>query len=150
MRENRWVFKARLKQSDEFIVMLGCRMRTFAIELGSVNGFIVMLGCRMRTFAIELGSVNGFIVMLGCRMRTFAVELGSAMMRNFMNFNLFCIWIEHTTPLLRMLHWLWIPSRIAYKIDSLCHIALTTAYPKYLSEMLNVYKPAFLVGSKYP
>ena len=49
---------------------------------------------------------------------------------------------EHTTPLLRMLHWLPIPSRIAYKIDSLCHTALTTAYPKYLSELLNVYTPA--------
>ena len=48
----------------------------------------------------------------------------------------------HTTPLLRMLHWLPIPSRIAYKIDSLCHTALTTAYPKYLSELLNVYTPA--------
>ena len=49
---------------------------------------------------------------------------------------------EHTTPLLRMLHWLPIPSRIAYKIDSVCHTALTTAYPKYLSELLNVYTPA--------
>ena len=49
---------------------------------------------------------------------------------------------EHTTPLLRMLHWLPIPSRIAYKIDSLCHTTLTTAYPKYLSELLNVYTPA--------
>ena len=49
---------------------------------------------------------------------------------------------EHTTPLLRMLHWLPIPSRIVYKIDSLCHTALTTAYPKYLSELLNVYTPA--------
>ena len=49
---------------------------------------------------------------------------------------------EHTTPLLRMLHWLPIPSRIAYKIESLCHTALTTAYPKYLSELLNVYTPA--------
>ena len=49
---------------------------------------------------------------------------------------------EHTTLLLRMLHWLPIPSRIAYKIDSLCHTALTTAYPKYLSELLNVYTPA--------
>ena len=49
---------------------------------------------------------------------------------------------EHTTPLLRMLHWLPISSRIAYKIDSLCHTALTTAYPKYLSELLNVYTPA--------
>ena len=49
---------------------------------------------------------------------------------------------EHTTPLLRMLHWLPIPSRIAYKIDSLCHTALTTASPKYLSELLNVYTSA--------
>ena len=49
---------------------------------------------------------------------------------------------EHTTPLLGMLHWLPIPSRIAYKTDSLCHPALTTAYPKYLSELLNVYTPA--------
>ena len=32
-------------------------------------------------------------------------------------------------------------NRIAYKIDSLCHTALTTAYPKYLSELLNVYTP---------
>ena len=47
--------------------------------------------------------------------------------------------IEHTTPLLRMLHWLPIPSRIGYKTDS---TALTTAYPKYLSELLNVYTPA--------
>ena len=46
---------------------------------------------------------------------------------------------ERTTPLLRMLHWLPIPSRIGYKIDSMCHTALTTAYPKYLSELLNVY-----------
>ena len=49
---------------------------------------------------------------------------------------------EHTKPLLRMLHWLPKPSRIAYKIDSLCHTALTIAYPKYLSEILNVYTPA--------
>ena len=49
---------------------------------------------------------------------------------------------EHTTPLLKMLHWLPITSRIAYKIDSLCHPVLTTANPKYLSELLNVYTPA--------
>ena len=49
---------------------------------------------------------------------------------------------EHTTPFLRMLHWLPIPSRIAYKTDLLCHTALTTAYPKYQSELLNVYTPA--------
>ena len=48
---------------------------------------------------------------------------------------------EHTMPLLRMLHWLPIPSRNAYKIDSLCHTVLTTAYPKYLSQLLNVYTP---------
>ena len=46
---------------------------------------------------------------------------------------------EHTAPLLRMLHWLPIPSRIVSKIDCLCHTALTAAYPKYLSELLNVY-----------
>ena len=49
---------------------------------------------------------------------------------------------EHTTPLLRLLHWLPIPSRNAYMIDSLCHTTLTTVYPKYLSELLNVYTPA--------
>ena len=49
---------------------------------------------------------------------------------------------EHTTPLLRILHWPPIPSRIAHKIDSLCHTAMTTTYPKYLSELLNVYTPA--------
>ena len=49
---------------------------------------------------------------------------------------------EHTTHLLRMLHWLLIPSRIAYKNDSLCHTALNTAFPKYLPEQLNVYTPA--------
>ena len=31
---------------------------------------------------------------------------------------------EHTTPLLRMLRWLPIPSRIAYKIDSMCWLLL--------------------------
>ena len=49
---------------------------------------------------------------------------------------------EHTIPLHRMLHWLSISSRIAYKIDSICHTSLTTAYPKYLSELLTVYTPA--------
>ena len=49
---------------------------------------------------------------------------------------------EHTTPLLTMLHWLPIPSRIDYKIDSICHTSLTTAYQKYLLELLTVYTPA--------
>ena len=49
---------------------------------------------------------------------------------------------EHTTHLLRMLHWLAMYSRIAYKIDSICHTSFTTAYPKYLSELLTVYTPA--------
>ena len=46
---------------------------------------------------------------------------------------------EHTTPLLRMLHWLPMSSRIAYKIDSICHISLTISYPKYLSKLFTVY-----------
>ena len=61
---------------------------------------------------------------------------------------------EPTTPPLRMLHWLPIPSRIVYKVDFLCHTALTTAYPKYLSELVEcVYTSkttAFIDGSKYP
>ena len=48
---------------------------------------------------------------------------------------------EHTS-LLRMLHWLPISSRIAYNIDSICQTSLTTAYPKYLFELLTVYTPA--------
>ena len=56
---------------------------------------------------------------------------------------------EHTMPLLRRLHWLPIPSRIAYKIDSLCHTALTTACPKYLSELLNVYISGRLLRSSF-
>ena len=55
---------------------------------------------------------------------------------------------EHTMPLLRMLHWLPIPSRIAYKIYSLCHTALTTAYPKYL--VYTTKTTALIMGSKYP
>ena len=42
---------------------------------------------------------------------------------------------EHTTPLLKLP----ISSRIADKIDSICHTSLTTAYPKYLSELSTVY-----------
>ena len=49
---------------------------------------------------------------------------------------------EHTTPFLRMLHWLPIFSRIAYTVDSICHTPLTTAYPKYLLELLTVYTHA--------
>ena len=49
---------------------------------------------------------------------------------------------DHTTPILRMLHGLPDASRIAYKIDSICHTSLTAAYPKYLLELLTVYTPA--------
>jgi len=49
---------------------------------------------------------------------------------------------EHTTS-----HWLPIPSRTAYKIDSLCYTVMTTAYPKYLSDVLNVYTPSRLLRS---
>ena len=51
-------------------------------------------------------------------------------------------WTKNTTLLLKMLHWLPVSSRIAYKIDYICHTSLTTAYPKYLSEHLTVYTPA--------
>ena len=44
---------------------------------------------------------------------------------------------EHTMPLLRMLYWLPIPSRIGHSMPH----CMTTPYPKYLSELLNVYTP---------
>ena len=50
---------------------------------------------------------------------------------------------EHITSLLKMLQWLPISSRIAYKTDYIWHTWLTTAYlKKYLSELLTVYSPA--------
>ena len=55
---------------------------------------------------------------------------------------------EHTTPLLKLP----ISSRIADKIDSICHTSLTTAYPKYLLQLLTVWlRPARpLRSSSYP
>ena len=38
-------------------------------------------------------------------------------------------------------------SRLVYKIDFLCDTPLTTAYPKYLSQLLNVYIPAQPINS---
>ena len=46
---------------------------------------------------------------------------------------------KHTIPLLNMLNWLPVSSRIAYKIVSICHISLTIAYQNYLSELFIVY-----------
>ena len=46
-----------------------------------------------------------------------------------------------------------IPSRTTYKIDFLCHTALTTAYPKYVRAVECVYTSkttALIIESKYP
>ena len=60
---------------------------------------------------------------------------------------------EHTTPLLRMLHWLPIPSRIAYKIDFMPYcidyciskISVRAVECVYASKTT-----ARIIGSKYP
>ena len=43
---------------------------------------------------------------------------------------------EHTSPLLRSLHWL------PVQVCSICYTTLTGASPKYMSEFVNVYTPS--------
>ena len=49
---------------------------------------------------------------------------------------------EHTSPLLRSIHWLPLQKRIKHKVCSICHTTLTGASPKYMSELVNVYIPS--------
>jgi len=48
----------------------------------------------------------------------------------------------HITPVLLELHWLPVNARIDYKVALLTYKALTTGRPTYLSELLELYKPA--------
>ena len=60
---------------------------------------------------------------------------------------------EHTTPLLRMLHWLPIPSRIAYKIDSMPHCAdycISKISVRAVECVYSSQTTALFIGSKYP
>ena len=49
---------------------------------------------------------------------------------------------EHTSPLLRPLHWLPVQKRIRHKVCSICYTTLTGARPKYMSEPVNVHTPS--------
>eukprot|EP00745_Piridium_sociabile_P021648 TRINITY_DN3338_c0_g1_i9.p2 TRINITY_DN3338_c0_g1~~TRINITY_DN3338_c0_g1_i9.p2 ORF type:complete len:217 (-),score=18.29 TRINITY_DN3338_c0_g1_i9:50-700(-) len=49
---------------------------------------------------------------------------------------------DHVTPLLKLLHWLPITARIEYKIALLCYQCFHSIDPKYLSDLVNLYKPA--------
>ena len=49
---------------------------------------------------------------------------------------------EHTSSLLRTLHWLPIDCRIKHKISTLCYISSAGSGPNYLSDLLHVYTPA--------
>ena len=49
---------------------------------------------------------------------------------------------EHTSPLLRSIHWLSVQKRIKHKVCSICYNTLTGASPKYMSELVNVYIPS--------
>ena len=60
---------------------------------------------------------------------------------------------EHTTPLLRMLHWLPIPSRIAYKIDSMPHCVdycISKISARAVECVYTSKTTALIIGSKYP
>ena len=48
----------------------------------------------------------------------------------------------HITPILAELHWLPVKARIEYKIALLAYRTMTTERPTYLSELLNLNKPA--------
>ena len=50
--------------------------------------------------------------------------------------------VEHTSPLLRSLHWLPVQKRINHKVCSMWYTTLTGASPKYMSELVNVYTPS--------
>ena len=50
--------------------------------------------------------------------------------------------VEHTSPLLRSLHWLPVQKRIKQEVCSICYTTLTGASPKYMSERVNVYTPS--------
>ena len=49
--------------------------------------------------------------------------------------------LSPTEPLLVELHWLPVAQRIKYKLATLTHIALTTGWPKYLSDLLHRHVP---------
>ena len=47
----------------------------------------------------------------------------------------------HITPLFQSLHWLPIPERIQYKINTLCYECITRTAPFYFSNCLQLYPP---------
>ena len=49
---------------------------------------------------------------------------------------------DHSTPLLKALHWLPVAQRIQYKILCLCYKALNNSAPSYLSNSLQIYTPS--------
>ena len=54
---------------------------------------------------------------------------------------------EHTTPVLRRLHWLPVRQRITYKILLLTYKALNSMAPKYIADLLQPYTPTRQVRS---
>jgi len=44
---------------------------------------------------------------------------------------------DHVTPLLRELHWLWIPKRITFKLSCLVFWSLNGTAPVYLADSIN-------------
>ena len=55
---------------------------------------------------------------------------------------------EHSTPLLRYLHWLPVKARIEYKIATFCFRSLDSTSPSYISDLLTPYTPSRALRSQ--
>ena len=49
---------------------------------------------------------------------------------------------DHVQPLLRILHWWSVPSRIVYKISTLCFNSFTNSYPVYIAQLQSISTPS--------
>ena len=55
---------------------------------------------------------------------------------------------EHSTPLLRYLHWLPVKARIEYKIATFCFRSLDSTSPSYILDLLTPYTPSRALRSQ--
>ena len=54
---------------------------------------------------------------------------------------------DRVAPLLYSLHWLPVPLRISYKLNTLCYKCLNNSAPSYLSDSISLYTPPRLLRS---
>ena len=54
---------------------------------------------------------------------------------------------EHIKPALKTLHWLPITERIQYKVALITHKVIVTQKPKYLADIVSIYRPTRVLRS---